>query len=247
MAQEKICVLCLSRIATRSTFAKRFSSTSSALVRPAYTGKSLPPSKRERRQRDDAPTTQTSSGRRSQAGKATAVKRIDLKPIALSRELQYLKDPVKLGDHVRYLLKQGDEEKAIALSTLSSRAKANIVSWNHVMEYQLQQGKTKAAWQTYNDVSFRPTRAGSATMLTGATGQEARRQAQHSDIYDSAQRIGRQRAQQIQPASRSVPVSQHIRAQNRCLCDHTSHQRRSRRMCQSGRLGFIMGHPTAYP
>ena len=71
----------------------------------------------------------------------------------LSSELKYLKDPRKLADHVAHVLEHDNEEKATALVRLSSRAIANVVSWNHLIDWQMKKGKTKAALETYNEVS----------------------------------------------------------------------------------------------
>lgn len=70
----------------------------------------------------------------------------------LETELKYLKDPLKLADHIKHVLQANDEEKALALVRLSSKALANTVSWNHVIDWQMKHGKTKAALETYNEV-----------------------------------------------------------------------------------------------
>ena len=70
----------------------------------------------------------------------------------LFKELLYLKDPLKLADHVRNTLKHGDEEKATSLVRLSSRSVKNVVSWNHLIDWQMGNGKTKVAIETYNEV-----------------------------------------------------------------------------------------------
>lgn len=77
-----------------------------------------------------------------------------LKESNLKAELKYLRDPLKLAEHVAYTLKEDDEDKALALTRLSSRATANVVSWNHVIDYQMKKGKTKAAFDTYNEVRY---------------------------------------------------------------------------------------------
>lgn len=70
----------------------------------------------------------------------------------LSSELKYLRDPKKLADHVAHVLRHDDQEKATALIRLSSRSIANVVSWNHLIDWQMKKGKTKAALDTYNEV-----------------------------------------------------------------------------------------------
>ncbi len=70
----------------------------------------------------------------------------------LETELKYLRDPLKLADHVRYVLDQDDGDKAVALVRLSSKTAANTVSWNHVIDWQMKKGRTQAAITTYNEV-----------------------------------------------------------------------------------------------
>lgn len=75
----------------------------------------------------------------------------------LKSELKYLRDPAKLADHVQYVLSKNDFDKAIALVRLSSRSMLNVVSWNHLIDYQMKDGKTKAALETYNEVRPAPS------------------------------------------------------------------------------------------
>lgn len=88
--------------------------------------------------------------RLSMRGRSNDSKRLDRQ--RLLKELQYLQDPLKLADHIRYVLQNDDEAKAQALVRLSSRAMANTISWNHLIDYQMKQGRTKAALETYNEV-----------------------------------------------------------------------------------------------
>lgn len=77
-------------------------------------------------------------------------KRLEVK--FLQTELKYLKDPVKLADHVKHVLQGNDEEKAQALVRLSGRGMENTVCWNHLIDWQMKQGKTAKALDTYNEV-----------------------------------------------------------------------------------------------
>ena len=72
----------------------------------------------------------------------------------LKSELKYLRDPLKLAQHIRHVLDHNGEEKALALARLSSKALANVVSWNHIINWQMQNGKTQSALHTYNEVRF---------------------------------------------------------------------------------------------
>lgn len=75
-----------------------------------------------------------------------------LTPGNISTELKYLKDPLKLADHVRYVLSQDDGEKALALVRMSSKQLANTVSWNHMIDWQMKNRRANAALDTYNEV-----------------------------------------------------------------------------------------------
>lgn len=95
------------------------------------------------------------------AERGTGPKRLELK--YLYTELKYLKDPVKLADHIRHVLHANDEEKAQALVRLSSRAMANTVSWNHLIDWQMKHGKTKSALETYNEMKKRAQKPDTVT------------------------------------------------------------------------------------
>ncbi|KAI9725307.1 MAG: hypothetical protein M1828_003322 [Chrysothrix sp. TS-e1954] len=83
----------------------------------------------------------------------------------LKMELKYLKDPLLLANRVEKLLHNKNEAKAHALCRVSSRAVANVVSWNHLINYQLQKGSTQIALHTYNEMKKRGIRPDSHTYL----------------------------------------------------------------------------------
>ncbi|KAI9673412.1 MAG: hypothetical protein M1817_002874 [Caeruleum heppii] len=74
---------------------------------------------------------------------------------ALMTELRYLKDPLKLADHVRLSLRNGDFDKTQELVRLASKNQLCTVSWNHLVNYQLSEGKLAAALKTYNEMKKR--------------------------------------------------------------------------------------------
>ncbi|KAI9655025.1 MAG: hypothetical protein M1831_004985 [Alyxoria varia] len=83
----------------------------------------------------------------------------------LKSELKYLRDPLKLAQHIRHVLDHNNEEKAMALARLSSRTLANVVSWNHIINWQMQNGKTQSALHTYNEMKSRRIRPDSHTYI----------------------------------------------------------------------------------
>ncbi|KAI9755629.1 MAG: Kynureninase (L-kynurenine hydrolase) [Chaenotheca gracillima] len=74
---------------------------------------------------------------------------------ATQLELQYLLDPLKLGDHVQRTLRGGDPNKAVELVRHASNTMSCTVSWNHVMDYQMYRGMVKAAFKSYNEMKKR--------------------------------------------------------------------------------------------
>jgi hypothetical protein len=68
------------------------------------------------------------------------------------KHLQYLKDPLKLAEHVRKCLRAGDLDTTLAIVRAASKSIQCTVSWNHLIEWYLSQGKMKSAIRTYNEV-----------------------------------------------------------------------------------------------
>jgi tetratricopeptide (TPR) repeat protein len=66
--------------------------------------------------------------------------------------LTYLGDPLKLADHVLHLLRQNRFDEAELLVQTASKRFPCTVSWNHLMDWQLSQGKVNTAIKTYNAV-----------------------------------------------------------------------------------------------
>jgi hypothetical protein len=70
----------------------------------------------------------------------------------MSQQLRYLKDPLKLADHVRKTLLRDDFETAQKVVRAASRDVQCVVSWNHLVDWQLSKGFMNAAIKTYNEV-----------------------------------------------------------------------------------------------
>lgn len=71
---------------------------------------------------------------------------------AIRKELTYLGDPLKLADHIFHLLRQDRFDEAELLVQTASKSFPCTVSWNHLMNWQLSQGKVNSAIKTYNAV-----------------------------------------------------------------------------------------------
>ena len=72
----------------------------------------------------------------------------------LKAELRYLNDPLKLAKNTLDLLSRDEHVKALELVRLASRTMPCIVSWNHIIDYDMSKGKVAAAVKTYNEVGF---------------------------------------------------------------------------------------------
>ena len=77
----------------------------------------------------------------------------------LDKELEWIKDPLKLADRVVHLMDKNDEnsfEKAVALVQRASKSMYCTVSWNHLINHEMRQGTVKNAVKLYNDVGCTP-------------------------------------------------------------------------------------------
>ena len=70
----------------------------------------------------------------------------------LLQELKWLKDPLKLGDHTVRLLQHDDYQKALATVRLASKDVECTVSWNHLIDHCMSQGRVTDAVKLYNEV-----------------------------------------------------------------------------------------------
>lgn len=73
---------------------------------------------------------------------------------AVHQELKYTTDALKLADNVRFKLQDGEEAKASALVRLASKRMQCVVSWNHLIDYQMSKSRVNAALSTYNQVGL---------------------------------------------------------------------------------------------
>lgn len=73
---------------------------------------------------------------------------------SLEQEVRWLRDPLKLGDHVVKLLKQDDFQKALALVRVASRSIECTVSWNYLIDYYMSKARVSDAVKLYNEVGL---------------------------------------------------------------------------------------------
>ncbi|KAK4494032.1 hypothetical protein PRZ48_015218 [Zasmidium cellare] len=74
---------------------------------------------------------------------------------AIRKELEWLKDPVKLAEHVHYTLREKKIEKAINLCRIASKSMTCIVAWNHVIDWHIKNQRVNAAIDIYNEMKKR--------------------------------------------------------------------------------------------
>ena len=74
----------------------------------------------------------------------------------IDRELLVLKnttDPLHIANIVRRGLRDGKREEVLAVSRVAlSSGIINVVSWNHVIDFDMEQGEPKRAWAVYKEV-----------------------------------------------------------------------------------------------
>ena len=72
---------------------------------------------------------------------------------SLREELKYLGDPLKLAEYIDDLLRKNAFEKAAELVRMASKSIPCTVSWNHLINYEMSQGRINSAVKLYNEVS----------------------------------------------------------------------------------------------
>ena len=75
-----------------------------------------------------------------------------VKKASLMKELVWLRDPLKLAQEVRRLLKADSREKALDLVREGSKYGLCTVSWNHVIDDAMSKGHAAVAMKGYNEV-----------------------------------------------------------------------------------------------
>ncbi|KAI0911573.1 hypothetical protein F4823DRAFT_623467 [Ustulina deusta] len=74
---------------------------------------------------------------------------------AARKELAYLGDPLHIANRVKLALNKDNFELAAMITRQASRDNNVTVSWNHLIDYQLGNGRIHAALKLYNDMKKR--------------------------------------------------------------------------------------------
>ncbi|KAK4668835.1 uncharacterized protein QC764_710960 [Podospora pseudoanserina] len=81
----------------------------------------------------------------------------------VKKHLQYLKDPLHIGNHVKKALAAGNWDEALMMTRMASVDTKVEVSWNHLIDYQLDKGRLQAAIKTFNEMKKRGQRPNART------------------------------------------------------------------------------------
>ncbi|KAI1085837.1 hypothetical protein F5B20DRAFT_21137 [Whalleya microplaca] len=74
---------------------------------------------------------------------------------AANKQLQYMKDPLHIANHVKNTLDKGRFDDAALIVRKASAYTKLVVSWNHLIDYQLREGRLHAALKLFNEMKKR--------------------------------------------------------------------------------------------
>ncbi|WPH02797.1 Hypothetical protein R9X50_00566500 [Acrodontium crateriforme] len=133
---------------------------------------------------------------------------------ALKKELEYLGDPLKLADHVNYTLRCQKPEKALELCRLASRSMQCVVSWNHLINWHMQNGSVKDAMSFYNEMKKRaqfPDNYTYTLLLRGLAANSVRNESQSMRAENATRAVSIYNSM-TSPTSRVRPTILHTNA-----------------------------------
>lgn len=110
--------------------------------------------RRPDRRRDELPPSEIPSEEPT-AEDIIAKKRQKQLEFAVGKHLQYLKDPLKIAEHVLATLAKDRYDEALLLVRTASRDTNVTVSWNHLIDYLMKQQRLNAAIKLYNEMKKR--------------------------------------------------------------------------------------------
>lgn len=110
--------------------------------------------RRPERRRDELPPSELPSEEPT-AEDIIAKKRQKQLEFAVGKHLQYLKDPLKIAEHVLATLAKDRYDEALLLVRTASRDTNVTVSWNHLIDYLMKQQRLNAAIKLYNEMKKR--------------------------------------------------------------------------------------------
>ncbi|KAI1484044.1 hypothetical protein F4774DRAFT_364495 [Daldinia eschscholtzii] len=81
--------------------------------------------------------------------------RISPREWAANKQLQYLKDPLHIAEYVKKTLAKDRFDDALLVTRKASRDTKVTVSWNYLIDYQMQEGRLHAGIKLYNEMKKR--------------------------------------------------------------------------------------------
>ncbi|KAK0723049.1 hypothetical protein B0T26DRAFT_705157 [Lasiosphaeria miniovina] len=81
----------------------------------------------------------------------------------VKKHLQYLKDPLLIGDHVKTALADNRYDEALLMAQKTSRDTKVQVSWNHLIDYQMKNHRLHKAIKLFNEMKKRGQRPDAKT------------------------------------------------------------------------------------
>ncbi|KAK4196142.1 hypothetical protein QBC40DRAFT_287840 [Triangularia verruculosa] len=108
----------------------------------------------------------------------------------VKKHLQYLKDPLHIAEHVRKALGAGKWDEALMMARMAAVDTKVEVSWNHLIDYQLDKGRLLAAIKTFNEMKKRGQKPNARTYTVlfrgcAASADPKRAVAEATKIYNS--------------------------------------------------------------
>ncbi|KAL8699577.1 MAG: hypothetical protein Q9201_005924 [Fulgogasparrea decipioides] len=115
-----------------------------------------PPPAPLRQRNGEESTTKSLVSFDGQDPSASKAKGLDLqRRKQLDRELLYLQDPLKLAENTVDLLRRDDHQKALEIVRMASKRTSCVVSWNHIVDYEMSRGRLQKAEKIYNEMKKR--------------------------------------------------------------------------------------------
>lgn len=164
----------------------RFSSTATTTPNTSTTSANTPtptPSQVTASIKADAPQTFDADPEEPSVSAKKAREKLER---AVKKNLPYLDDPWKLGQYVTDALAKDRFDEALLLTQKASNKDQVVVSWNHLIDYQLEKQQLRKAIKLYNEVSAStvPIRGVSNDILTPNPDEEAGSAAQYANLHD---------------------------------------------------------------
>ncbi|KAI1467091.1 uncharacterized protein F4812DRAFT_431159 [Daldinia caldariorum] len=123
-----------------------------AIIRPIYTPAF---SRRHRRKYATVAAPFEGSKQKNNGHHAKPSGRVSPREWAANKQLQYLKDPLHIADHVKKTLEKDQFEDALLITRKASKDTKVTVSWNYLIDHLMRQGRLHAGIKLFNEMKKR--------------------------------------------------------------------------------------------